>query len=115
MKLTPEQENIAAAVRDELLLMFQDANNLTRRALALEGVCHHYALPALDGGLMPKLGPAVLACEAAHAAYEEFCAVSVNTREDGTSARLGEPERVSQHSGGQGRASPSADPLKAAA
>jgi hypothetical protein len=67
---------MAAAVRDELLLMFQDANGLMRRALTLEIVCRQYELPAVDGGLVPKLGPAVLACEAAHAAYEEFCAAA---------------------------------------
>jgi len=54
--------------------MFEDANGLMRRALTLETVCRISELPALDGGLVPALGPAVLACESAHAAYEEFCA-----------------------------------------
>jgi len=73
VKLTPAQRDMAAAVRDELLLMFQDANGLMRRALTLELVCRQYELPAIDGGLVPKLGPAVLAVEAAHDAYAEFC------------------------------------------
>jgi hypothetical protein len=73
VKLTPAQRDMAAAVRDELLLMFQDANSLVKRALILEKLCGDCSLPAIDGALVPKLGPAVLACEAAHAAYEEFC------------------------------------------
>jgi hypothetical protein len=72
--VTREQKNIAAGVRDELLLMFQDANGLMRRALTLELVCREYELPAIDGALVPALGPSVLACEAAHDAYAEFCA-----------------------------------------
>jgi hypothetical protein len=74
MKATAEHKLIADAVRDELLMIFRDANELTRRALALEGICQHYKLPAVDGALVPTLGPAVLAAEAAHAAYEEFSA-----------------------------------------
>jgi len=79
VRLTPAQRDMAAAVRDELLLMFQDANGLMRRALTLEFICRQYNLPALDGGLVPALGPAVLACEAAHAAYEEFTAAAADT------------------------------------
>ena len=95
-----EHADIAAAVRDELLLMFQDANVLVQRALTLEGVAAHYKLPALDGSLMPALGAAALACEAAHAAYEEFsAALTVQSGDAGAGASAPVP----------------ADPLKAAA
>ena len=100
MKATAEQKQIADAVRDELLMIFRDSNELTRRALALEGICHHYKLPAVDGGLLPAIGPAVLAAEAAHAAYEEFsAALSVQSGDAGAGASAPVP----------------ADPLKAAA
>jgi hypothetical protein len=78
---------MAAAVRDELLLIFQDANALVRRVVTLDGICAHYGLPLVDGGLVPALGPAVLAAEAAHAAYEEFsAALSVQTGDAGAGA-----------------------------
>ena len=92
MKASAEQKLIADAVRDELLLMFRDANELTRRALALEGICRHHKLPAVDGGLMPAIGPAVLAAEAAHAAYEEFsAALSVQSGDAGAGASAPAP------------------------
>ena len=98
--MTRDQVNIAAGVRDELLLMFEDARSLIERELALDGICEHYGLPALDGALRAKLAQAVLACDAAHAAYEEFSsALSVQT---------GDPAA--------GSSSPAAgEPLKAAA
>ena len=100
MTVTRDQANIAGAVRDELLLMFEDARQLVTRALVMESTCAFYKLPQLDGGLMPKLAAAVLACEAAHAAYEEFsAAVTVQTGDAGAGAA----------------APASADPLKAAA
>jgi len=99
-QFTPAQRGMSAAIRDELLLMFQDANNLVQRVLTLEGLCAHYGLPAIDGALMPALGPAVLAAEAAHAAYEEFsAALSVQTGDAGAGASAPVP----------------ADPLRAAA
>jgi len=72
--VTREQSNMAAAVRDELLMMFGDARQLVTRALVLESACAESKLPQLDGGLMPKLAAAVLACEAAHDAFAEFSA-----------------------------------------
>jgi hypothetical protein len=93
MRATAEQKLIAVAVRDELLMIFRDANELTRRALALEGVCQHYKLPAVDGGLLPAIGPAVLAAEAAHAAYEEFCASAKDTPPVAGPGGVGQGER----------------------
>ena len=55
MTVTREQSNMAAAVRDELLMMFGDARQLVTRALVLESACAESKLPQLDGGLMPKL------------------------------------------------------------
>lgn len=100
MKLTPEQKHIAFAVRDELLLMFEDVMRASRIVVSLEGICEHYGLPKLDGALLPKMSAAVLAVEAAHAAYEEFsAALSVQTGDAGAGAATSVP----------------AEPLKAAA
>ena len=100
MSLTRDQANIAGAVRDELLMMFEDARQLVTRALVMESTCASYKLPQLDGGLMPKLAAAVLACEAAHDAFAEFSAT--------VKAQTGDPAA--------GGALPAAgEPLKAAA
>lgn len=78
---------MADGVRDELLMMFDDANLLVRRALTLEEICAYYKFQPLDGALMPALGAAVLAAEAAHAAYEEFsAALTVQTGDAGEGA-----------------------------
>ena len=100
MKLTPAQRDMSGAVRDELLLIFQDANALIRRVVTLDSICADCGIPAIDGALLPALGPAVLAAEAAHAAYEEFsAALSVQTGDAGAGASAPVP----------------ADPLRAAA
>ena len=99
-QLTPAQRDMVVGVREELLLIFQDANALVQRVAVLDGVCAHYDLPALDGALLPALGPAALAAEAAHTAYEEFsAALSVQTGDAGAGASVPVP----------------AEPLKAAA
>jgi len=98
--MTAEQKNIAVAVRDELLLMFEDLMRSSRIVVALEGICDHYCLPKLDGALLPQVSAAVLAAEAAHAAYEELvAALSVQTGDAGAGASAPAP----------------ADPLRAAA
>lgn len=85
--MTREQINMAAAVRDELRLMFDAVLPMSRSAVVLEGICQHYQLPAPDATLVPKIGAAVLAVEAALTAYEEFSAVlSVQTGDAGAGA-----------------------------
>ncbi|MGH6693350.1 MAG: hypothetical protein ACREF4_21995 [Gammaproteobacteria bacterium] len=60
-------------MRDDLRLMLDAVLPCSQAAVALEGVCEHYRLPALDAQLVPKVAAAVLAVEAALTAYEEFC------------------------------------------
>jgi hypothetical protein len=99
-RFSADQKQIALAVRDELLMMFGDVMRASQVAVALEGVCGHYGLPQLDGELRSTLGAAVLAVEAAHAAYGEFsAALSVQTGDAGEGASALSP----------------AEPLKAAA